>query len=401
MAIAYVAYNENGDRVVGSIEVESVERAREALWASNLVILSLKKERRFSLSEQIPTLFGVKAVDIITFTRELASLLESGISLVPGLRVIHDMTEKQALRTAIAAVIRDVEAGKSFSQSCSGQTGVFPGFYIRLLEVAEETGELRKSLLEIVSHMERQRAIAGKIRKALSYPAVVFMVGSVAAVLLITVAMPSLTGLLTEYGVEVPLATRILIGLGSAGQAFGKQLLIAAGVLALAGWQYARTPGGRRRFDKLLLKVPLIGTVIRYSELARLCSSLATMLQAGLPTAEALRLSIEAVGNSVFREGLTHVYREVLTGSRMETAIMRQPAFPRLLSQTVGVGEAAGSLKVNLAGLANFYEQETERTTSRTTDMIEPAMIIIIGIVVGFIGVAIISAVYSIIPQIK
>ncbi len=135
--------------------------------------------------------------------------------------------------------------------------------------------------------------------------------------------------------------------------------------------------------------------------MSRLCSSLTTLLGGGIPVAEAIRLSTEGTENTTFREGLTEVYREVLTGSRLEPAILKQRVFPRLFAQTVGIGEETGSLKVNMAGLATFYEQETERVAGRATDLIEPTIIIIMGIVVGFIGMAIVSAIYSIIPQIQ
>ncbi len=402
MAIEYVAYNENGERVTGVLEVESTARAQETLWASNLVILSLKKRRKaLSLAELMPTFFGIKPLDIITFTRELASLLESGIVLVSSLRVLYEQTEKPPLKNAIHSVIRDIEMGKPFSQACANLPSVFPSFYVRLLQIAEETGELKKILLEIVAHMERQRTTTAKIRKALTYPAIVLTVGIVAAFILITFALPAMTGLLTEYGAELPLTTRILMGLSKIGSAYGMYIFAAIVALSLLAWRYICTPSGRKKWDYAILKVPIINKIIRNSQMSRLCSSLAIMLRGGIPTAEAIKLSIEAIDNSVFREGMSEVYREILTGSRLEPAILKQRVFPRLFSQTVGIGEETGALRMNLGGLTAFYDQETDRAVSGATDMIEPTIILAIGLVVGFVGVSIISAIYSIIPQIK
>ncbi len=402
MVIKYIAYNEIGERVSGTLEIESTERAQEALSAANLIVLSLKKQLRApSLAEAVPTLFGVKQADVITFTREITSLLESGISLLPSLRVLHELTEKKAFKDAIRALMREVEQGNSFSVACSKQPAIFSTFYVRLVQVAEETGELPKILREIVANMERQKALIGKIKKALTYPAIVLIVGLVAAFVLTTVALPALTKLLAEYKADMPLSTRMLIQLGDWSKAYGTYSMIAIAALSLLGWLHIKTPSGRKRWHGATLKIPVVGRVLHHSQMARLCSSLTTLLGGGLPTAEAIKLSIEATDNSVFQEGLTAVYGEVLTGSRLEPAIMKQKVFPRLFSQTVGIGEESGSLKTNMAGLATFYEQETDRLAGRATDMIEPAMIIIIGGVVGFIGIAIVSAIYGMISQIR
>jgi type IV pilus assembly protein PilC len=349
----------------------------------------------------MPTLFGVKPLDLINFSRELASLLSSGIALRPALSVLHELTEKRALKDAIRSVMRDIEAGLPFSEACSKQSSVFSPFYTRLIQVAEETGELRKILLEIVGHMERQRALVGKIRKALTYPSIVLAVGLIGAFILVTFAVPAITGLLVEYQAEMPFITRVLVNVGSFSQAYGKHVFLITIVLAVLGWLYVRTERGRKRWDSLILKVPLLGKIIQQNQMTRLCSNLATLLSAGLPTAEALRLSIGVTDNSVFREGLSEVYRQVSTGSRLEPAILAQGTFPRLFSQTVGIAEETGTLRTNLEGLSNFYEQETDRVTTRLTEMIEPALIIVVGMVVGFAGAAIVSAIYSIIPQIK
>jgi len=401
MAIKYVAYNENGDRVAGTLEIESPERAQEVLWASNLIVLTLKKQQRLpSLAELMPTFFGVKSLDIITFTRELVSLLESGIALLLSLKVLYEQAGKRALKDAISSVIHDVEMGNSFSQACAKQPSAFPLFYTRLLQVAEETGELRKILLEIVVYMERRGAIVGKIKKALTYPSIVLGMGIVAAVILVTVALPALTGLLVEYEADIPFTTQAMLSLSEFVQSYGKYVFAAIVALALLSWSYIRTPPGKRRWDSAILKVPAIGKIIHHSQMARLCSSLATMLSGGLPTAEAVQLSIEAADNSIFREGLSTVYREILTGSRLAPVISKQKVFSRLFAQTVGIGEETGSLKVSLSGLAAYYEQETERAAGAATNMLEPTIIVVVGAMVGFIGMAIVSAMYSIIPQI-
>jgi len=401
MAIEYVAYSQAGDRVTGLLGVESSERAREILWERDLIVCSLKRRRQLpSLAKLLPTLFGVKPLDVIVFTRELASLLESGITLVPSLRILHEQTAKQSFKDSIRSVIHYLESGDSFSRACARQSSVFSTFYVRLLQVAEETGELRKILLEIVDYMEKQRITVTKVKKALTYPAIVLGVGVAAAFILITFALPAMTGLFLEFGTELPLATRMLIALSDHAQAYGMFVLAGIVALGLLAWWYIRTPAGRRRWDRLMLKTPVAGRVIERSQLARLCSTMSTLLAAGIPMTETIRLAQDTTDNRVIREGLGDVYRETLTGAGFEVAIRRQSIFPALFAQTVAIGEETGDLRSSLAGLATFYEQETDRAIDRATDMIEPTVIIFIGIIVGFIAIAIMSAMYAIMPGI-
>ncbi len=402
MAFKYVAYDNGGRRVAGTLDAKSRQQAQNTLWASGLVVLSLRKQLRLpSLAKLVPTLFRVKRQDLINFSRELSSLLGSGIALRPALGVVHGVTQKRALKEGIRLVMRDIEVGLSYSEACRKQPSVFPSFYTRLLQVAEETGELRTILLRMVEHMEKQEALAGKIRKALTYPMIVLTVGLIGAVILVTVAVPALMELMAEYETEMPWTTRLLVDAGSFSQSHGKDVIMAAIALTVVGWLYIRTQRGKKEWDRLLLKVPLIGKMIRQNQMAQLCSNFSTLLNAGLSTTEALKLSIGATGNTVFGDALSEVYRQVSAGSSLERAISSQKIFPPLFHQTVGIAEQAGALKTNLAGLSGFYEQEADRLTTKLSALIEPALIIVVGLVIGFVGSAIISAIYSIIPQVE
>ncbi|MBI2851824.1 MAG: type II secretion system F family protein [Chloroflexi bacterium] len=402
MAIEYEAYDRTGKKVTGVLEIDSSDRAQEALIAADLVVLSLRKRgERKTVSELMPTFFGIKPIDIIAFTRELASLLDSGIPLYSALGVLYEETQKGVFKKAIRSVTRDIESGISLSRACAKIPSVFPPFYISLLQVAEETGKLKEALLEIVDYLERQRTILSKIRRALTYPTIVFIVSLVGAFIVVTFALPPIVKLLEEYQARLPLSTKILLWVSNAGVAYGKQVLITTVALAFLVWQYSRTSAGKVRLDRVKLKIPVIGGIVYRSQMARLCSSLTTLLGGGVPTADAIRITAESTENSVFREAMTAVYHQALTGDRLEPAIRKQAVFPRLFAQTVGIGEEGGSLKDNLRGLTAFYEQETERAANRATDMVEPTIIIFVGMLVGFIGVSIMSAIYGLIPQIK
>lgn len=399
MPIRYVAYSQSGDRLTGLLGVESLQRAQEILWEKDLIIVALKRRRQFpSRAKLLPTLFGVSPLNVIVFTRELASLLESGIPLLPSIRILHEQTDNQAFKESIRVVIHSLESGDSFFRSCERQSSIFPPFFTRLLQVAEETGELRKILLELVDYMEKQRMTTAKVRKALTYPAIVLVVGIGAAIILLTFALPAMTELFLEFGVELPLATRILVGISELAQAYGIHVLaFIVGLGLFTGW-FSRTTRGRRWWDRRMLKIPIAGRIIERSQLARLCSTISTLLDAGIPMTETIRLAQDTIQNRIIRDGLGVVYQETLTGVGFEAAIRKHKVFPPLFSQTVAIGEETGALRKNMAGLAAFYEQETDRAIARATDMIEPTVIILMGIIVGFIAIAIMSAIYAAVP---
>lgn len=403
MAMRYVAYNREGERVTGVLPVESRARAEEILWGSGHIIVKLRKiGRRPSLAQLMPTLFGVKPLQVITFTRELASLLYSGIPLLQSLRILYQEEEgAAALREALRSVMRDVEEGNPFSLACSRQPAVFSSFYTRLVQVAEEAGELKKILLEIADYMEKQRETQAKIMKALTYPAIVLVMGLGAAGVFVFYALPSMAGLLQEYGAQLPFVSQLLFGAGNFARSY---ILHAFGVLIVAGllgWWYLRTPSGKKRWDATLLKMPRVGRIVEHSQMARLCSTISTLLSSGIPLVETIYLARGTTDNTVIREGLSGVYQEVSGGARLEPAIVRQKVFPRLFSQTVGISEETGSLQANLPGLATYYEQETDRAVASATALIEPIVIVTVGVVVAIVAMGVVSGMYSILPQIK
>lgn len=402
MPIEYVAYDKAGKKVAGVLEIDSSQRAQEALAAADLVVLSLRERGEGkSLSELMPTFFGVKPNDLIAFTRELASLLDSGIPLYAGLGVLYEETHKGILKKAIRSIMREIEAGVSLYRACGGLPAIFPPFYISLLQVAEETGQLKEALLEIVDYLERQRNIAAKVTRALTYPTIVLIVSFIGAFIVVTYALPPIMALLAEFQARLPLSTRILLSISNAAAAYGRQAFAIVVVLSLLTWQYCRTPSGKKTLDRVTLRIPVIGAIIYRSQMARICSSLTTLLGGGVPTADAIRITAESTENNVFRAAMTDVYRQALSGERLEPAVRKNSVFPRLFAQTVGIGEEGGSLKENLRGLASFYQQEAERAANRATELLEPIIIIFVGGVIAFIGVSTMSAIYGLIPQIR
>ncbi len=407
MAIRYVAYSQDGRRVEGTLQVQTPAQAEEMLWRSELTIASLKVERPFlkdikrQLYQQVPTVFRPKAMELVSFTRELATLLHAGIPLHQALGIVEERVSNPLLKEAVVQISQDIQAGGSFSQALAKHPTIFPSLYARLATVGEETGRLESVLQEIASYIESQAVLSRKVTSALRYPAFVGVVATGAGFVLVNFSLPALTQLFREYGANLPITAKILIAITELVGSYGKITMAALALLAIGLWLYFRSPRGAPTKDALVLRIPMFGRVVRLAMLYHFTSGLRTMLNAGLPLVEALQLAERTAGNSRVRAALAKTREDVLTGRSLSQAVSRQGIFPRFFSQMVAVGEQAGTLSQNLDSLAKFFNEETDRAVTSLTGMIEPTMILVIGGGVGFIAVAVMSSLYGIIGQIK
>lgn len=407
MAIRYVAYSQDGRRIEGSLPVETPAQAEEMLWRSELTVVSLKQDRptlhefRHQLYRQLPTLFKPKALELVSFTRELATLLHAGIPLFSALAIVQERASNPLLKEAVTDIVQHIQGGGSFSEAVAKHPSIFPALYSRLVTVGEETGRLELILLEIANYMEGQAVLARKVTSAMRYPAFVAVVASGAGFILITFSLPALTLLFKEYGANLPITTKILIAITDIANHYGKLILAAAVLLTVGLWAYFRTPRGAPKKDALVLKLPMIGRVARLAMLYRFTSGLHTMLNAGLPLVEALQLTERTSGNTQVQTALAKTREDIMSGRSLSQAVAHQPFFPTFFSQMIAVGEVSGTLSQNLDSLAKFFNEETDRAVTSLTGMIEPTMILVIGGMVGFIAVAVMSSLYGIIGQIK
>ncbi|MBI2918427.1 MAG: type II secretion system F family protein [Chloroflexi bacterium] len=407
MAIRYVAYSQDGRRVEGSLPVDTPAQAEEMLWRSELTVVSLKEDRpalqqfRHQLYHQVPTLFKPKALELVSFTRELATLLHAGIPLYSALGIVQERSGNPLLREAIHDIVQRIQGGGSFSDAVARHPTIFPPLYARLATVGEETGRLELILLEIANYMEGQAILTRKVVSAIRYPAFVAVVAVGAGFILVTFSLPALTLLFKEYGANLPITTKILIAITDIASAYGKLMFASVILLTIGLWAYFRTARGAPTRDALVLKLPVFGRVARLAVLYRFTSGLHTMLNAGLPLVEALQLAERTSGNSQVQGALVKTREDIMSGRSLSQAVGRQPLFPRFFSQMIAVGEQSGTLSQNLDSLAKFFNQETDRAVTALTGMIEPAMILVIGGTVGFIAVAVMSSLYGIIGQIK
>ena len=396
MVVRYVAYTWQGDKVEGVLNVDREEEARAMLQRDDLIPYELVRVRPFpSFSSLAPILFQPKPQEVIEFTRGLAALLRSGIPIRDGLTILRGQGSGLGMKEIVRQLIVSIENGSRLSEACANHPRVFTGFYVRLLRLGEATGRMPESLQQLAEILLRRKAIRQKVKGALVYPAISMVVAILVAIVLLVYSLPAIVDLLNEFGGELPLATRLLVGISELVQAYKTMIFIMLACLIVGGWLLTQTKGGRHMIDRYFLKLPVAGSVVMQSNLFSLTSTFGTLLRSGIPSMEALRLARESLGNVALRERLDLIIHDVEGGTRLGPAFREHWPDPPLLSQGIVTGEATGDLPVALDNMAEYYEQEATRAVSGATELIQPAVILLVAGMVGFVAVAVVGGVYS------
>lgn len=402
MAIKYEAYTWQGEKVEGVLDTDSEQIAYERLQQDQLIPYRLRiQRRRRSLVQLFPNLFRPAAQDVIDFTRQMASLLKAGVSLRRGLAVQRDSTRNLGFKYALGQVIEEVEAGGRLSDACARHKGVFPELFVRIVRVGEATGGMGPSFRQLTETMTKRKAIRDKVQSALTYPAISIGVAIIAGVVLTTYSLPSLTGLLEEFGGTLPFATRVLISIAGFLESYGLIMIASMFAVGLVVAAFFRTRTGARILSRMLLNLPVVGKVLMNSSMFFLTTNLKTLLEAGLSPIEGMKMAGEGMTNVTLRERLEEVTRVASEGTKLGEAFSQQSIFPLILSQSMVSGETSGGLADTLSGLSDYYELETEKSVTWATDLIQPVVIVSLAALIGFVAIAIVAGIYSTIGAIK
>lgn len=400
MVYQYVAYNENGDVVRGKLPAQSEEAATDLLGYAGYRAISLKPYAPFLNLEKLAIrLFRVKPGEVILLYRQLAILLESGTDIVASLELLQEQTANHTLKRVLGEVISDLRKGHQLSAALGKHPQVFSPIYCRLLSVGEQSGDLETVLNQVADYMEKEIATAKETRSALMYPVITSVVTIMVIGLLVTFVLPNFGSLYSSLGVELPAMAQTLINLSNNVQNYWMYLLLGACTIAGSALIYIKTPGGRYKWDKLVLRFPILGRVIHLSELARYCRSMSLLLRAGLPLTEVMPLVIQSGNNKVMGKALRDVQQDMVKGEGLSRPMAKNQLFLPLMVQMVRVGEETGNLDVTLLSVARSYETEAEDKTRSLIALIQPTMTLIIGAIIGLIAVTLASAMYSLYGQ--
>lgn len=397
----YVALDEKGRERKGFVDATGVFAARQQLrergvYPTSIVPAQEKKSSSLSGLMDISLRQTVSTKEISVFTRQLATLLGAGIPLVPSFGVLLAQTKNPGLVKILAQIRGDINEGKSLTASLETYPRIFPPFYINMVKAGEASGTLNLVLERLADFSENQQALISKIRASLAYPVIMLLVGTLVIFLLMTFVVPQITEIFTDMQQTLPLITIILIAVSHFLKSFWWLifLLILAGIAAFK-YLTAGTQAGRRSWDLIKLRVPVWGSVNLKIAIARFARTLATLLHSGVPLLTALDIVGRVVNNMFISETIAIAAREVEEGQSLSAPLAQSGIFPPMVTEMIAVGEQSGSLERMLDRIATAYETEAQSDILVMTSLLEPLMILAMGLAVGFIVVSILLPIFE------
>jgi type IV pilus assembly protein PilC len=396
----YIAYNEAKEIVKGRLDARNEEHASELLNFAGYQVINLKEIASFPTLHKLLARFSpVKPTEIILFYRQMALLIESGLNIVTALELLENQASHRLFKRVLGEAIADLRGGSQLSISLSKHPEIFQPIHCQSLKVGEQTGGMEVILRQIADHMEKQLTTSKGVKNAMTYPIVAMIVAVVVVAVMITFVFPAFAGLYSNLGVKLPWITQLMMDAGDKLRQYGMYILVVLMAAVIVLMAYLKTASGKYKFDQLALKFPVVGRINHLNELARLSRSVSILFKAGLPLTEILPLAIQSCGNKVMAEALMQVKEDMLGGEGLSRPMSKQKIFLPMMVQMVRVGEETGNLDTTLLSVAQSYETEAEDKTKALIGMIQPVMTIVIGLVVGFMALSMVSAMYSMYGQ--
>jgi len=400
MDFEYLAYTKERQLLKGKISAVSEEAAITTLGYSDLRVMSLKTVTPFfNLGRLTDAFTTIKPKEVVMFSRQLALLIEAGTDVVASLELLQEQITNRALQTMIKEVITAVRGGAKLSQAMSRHPKAFSKLYCRTVAIGEETGNLEQVLRQMADYIEKEALAAKKVRGAMIYPMIVALLVILVIAVMVFFVMPNFMGLYGALGADLPMVTRALLAISGFLLSYWWAILLAVLGVAAGLYAYIKTPAGRYWWDSAILKMPLLGSVTLFRELSRYASTVSTLFRAGVPLPEIMTLSIDNAQNKVIVDALTTVRDEMLKGQGLSRPMSRNPVFPALIVQMAAVGEGTGNLDATMDTVAMSYEMEANDRTDALIAAITPATTLIMGGIVAFIALALVSAMYGVFGQ--
>lgn len=394
----YEAETLDGQMVKGVVEAPSANAARNELAVQGLRVSKLTERKGLNLEltkEKVPL------VDVMHFSRQMATFLRAGVPMTEAIESLRADAQNKRFKEVLGDVLERVTAGRSVTEALNAHADIFPPYFMALLSSAELTGRMDDAFDQLHKYIRRDVELTRQVRKALIYPVILLGLSIAVCLVIVVFAIPRFAEFFEDFDAELPLPTRMLMAIADfvqspAGWITG--LVLVAAVVALI--MYVRTPNGRRNMHAFQLRIPMISTVVTYSSTERFTRVLGVLLDAGVPLGEALPTSIDCSNNLVFKERLSTAMEGVLEGRGFAEPLSQTELFPPTVVQMVRVGERSGELSEQLDNAAGFYEEELDYAVEKMTAWFEPAMIVFIGLVVGFVALAMVSAMYGLYNQV-
>jgi len=397
MRFKYEARTKEGIEQVGYVEAGSLNAAMDILTSHDLYVLSLVEAEKTRFYDRIGSFFGgVKRKDIVVFTRQLATLLEARLPLNDSLKTLSEQSSNPVLREAVLRMSQDIDSGLSFSQALERQSSVFSEFFASMVRSAEVTGNLDEVIGFLADYYEEEAILVGKARSAMIYPIVVLFLFIAVVIVMVTFVFPQLRPIFEQSNVELPALTKILLGSGDFIIRFWYLIILALLSIVAMGMSYVRTPEGKALLDDLKLRLPIVSRVYLPTSIARFSNAAAILIRGGVPISQAMEIVSHVVDNVLYRDILHEAAEAVRQGEQLSQAMSRHPDYiPSIVPQMLVVGETTGQIDKIFSRLAGYYKREADVVVNNIVDLIQPALMVFLGIMVGILFASVLMPIYK------
>ncbi|KKS11779.1 hypothetical protein A2617_02115 [Candidatus Daviesbacteria bacterium RIFOXYD1_FULL_41_10] len=397
----YVTKDLQGEYHKGEVETADEVQAANLLRRKHLIVISIKSGSGSSEKFWDKYLSRVSFEDIVVSTRELATMVEAGLVLSEALDILEEQQANNKFKRALGEISRDVKGGLDFATALEKHPDIYPPLYGKLVRAGQASGKLDIILKDLATNLEKEREFKSKVKGAMIYPALVITMMVAVMMVMVFFVMPKLTGLYKDSGIELPLPTQIMLGMANFILNFWWAVAFIAVVAMFFIRRFARTPEGRLAIDKFILKMPVVGKVANLVIMTNFTRTLSLLIAAGLSILDSIKIVGDISGNRVYKDGLDLAYKGVERGLPFSDQILSLKVFPRIVGQMIKIGEETGKLDEVMSRLANHFEAEADNSLKNITALIEPIVLIVLGIGVGLLVVSVILPIYQLTTSIK
>ncbi|HQQ22027.1 MAG TPA: type II secretion system F family protein [Candidatus Paceibacterota bacterium] len=397
MLFNYEAFTNSGEKKTGAVEANSKDLAIAAIQRRGLIVSTITESEKKAFFKK--DLFEKKKIpvkDIVTMSRQMSTLFESQIPALKAFLLLSENTPNKKLAGILAEVADDIKGGTYISAALSKHKEAFSEFYVNMIKSGEESGKLTQTFSYLADYLDRQYQLTSKTKNALIYPSFVIGVFVIVMVLMFTFIVPKLSDIIAESGTEVPFFTKIIMGASQIFVNYGLYMLALVVVLVILLLRYARTEKGKMYFDRLKISFPIIKNIYQKLYLSRIADNMDTMLSSSIPIVRAIELTSSVVGNIIYRDILKEITESVKTGNSLSASFGMHEEIPSIMSGMIKVGEETGSLGNILKTLGSFYGREVNEAVDSMVSLIEPIMIIALGLGVGVLLASVLMPIYNI-----
>lgn len=399
MKFHFTAMNIDNQKIESDIDAATIDDAVAQLQKKALSVLDIRENSGNNFLDGLKDLpffkEQIKTKDVVIFSRQIATLFEAGVSALKGFRLLAQENENKMLQKQLIGVSDDIESGISLSEALSRRPLLFSTFYVNMVKSGEETGKLNEVFLYLADYLDREYELNQKIKKALTYPTFVISTFFAIMVAMLVFVVPKMAALFAEQGTELPLVTRLVLGMSNLFVKFGPITFPTLAVIGYIYYRWSITPEGKYKVDSVKLRLPALKSLYKQIFLTRLADNMNTMLSSGVPIVRAIEITSSLMENSLHQELLRRVSAKVQTGTSFSKALYEEKDVPNILIQMVSIGEETGELGYILKNLAVFYKRELDTAIDNVIGLIEPAMIVGLGLGVGVLVSAVLLPMYS------